>query len=31
MKLETILYEVKGGVSIITFNRPDKMNAFNQQ
>lgn len=30
MSYETILYEVGGGVGTITFNRPDKYNAFTQ-
>ena len=30
MNLETILYEVDGGVATITLNRPDRYNAFTQ-
>ncbi len=31
MTFETILYEKKGAIGIITFNRPKRMNAFNTQ
>lgn len=28
MRLETVLYEVSGGVALVTLNRPDAMNAW---
>ena len=28
MKFETLLYEVDDRVAVITFNRPERMNAF---
>ena len=28
--LETLLYEERGGVAIVTMNRPDVYNAFNR-
>ena len=31
MFLETIKYDVKDKVAMITFNRPEKRNAFNTQ
>ncbi|MCB0036997.1 MAG: enoyl-CoA hydratase/isomerase family protein, partial [Anaerolineales bacterium] len=31
MSYETILYDVQNGVGTITFNRPETLNAFNQQ
>ncbi len=31
MKYETIIVEVAGHVATVTLNRPDKLNAFNQQ
>jgi enoyl-CoA hydratase len=27
---ETILFEARGPIGILTFNRPDRLNAFNQ-
>ncbi len=30
-ELETVSYSVEGGVATVTMNRPDAMNAFNQQ
>ncbi|NOY76484.1 MAG: enoyl-CoA hydratase, partial [Calditrichaeota bacterium] len=31
MKLENILYEVENGVAVVTFNRPNVLNALNNQ
>ena len=31
MDFKTILYEVKGKVAVVSFNRPEKRNAFNQK
>src|ERR1700757_4301083 len=31
MSYETILFEARGPIGILTFNRPDRLNAFNQK
>jgi enoyl-CoA hydratase len=31
MEFQTILYEVRGQIAVITFNRPESMNAINRQ
>ena len=31
MKFETLLYEENDGVAVVTLNRPEVLNAFNQQ
>ena len=31
MAYETLLTEVDGGVAVVTLNRPDALNAFNNQ
>src|SRR5215469_4734397 len=30
MSYETILFEARGPIGILTFNRPERLNAFNQ-
>jgi enoyl-CoA hydratase/carnithine racemase len=29
MSFQTLLYEVRDGIAIVTVNRPDKLNALN--